>query len=170
MSEHVAQIVGAQAVADEENLGIARFGDGTEQLDCAARAEIGTADTDDDQSFGVGADLLGGSDDAIQFRLLDLAGESSPAGEIGAETASVMERLVRQRREGVIGAGGGEKGAGAGEIDLDHIQKTSCFINNWDITILYITRQEIQGQLSGRDLVDRNGDVTLWRLTALCIL
>ena len=122
LGEHIAQIIRAQAVADEEDLRIVRGGDGAQQLDRAARAEVGAADADHDKRLRARADLFRGGEYAPKLGFLDLLRQREPAGEVRAETAALQQRLVRQGCERVIRARSGEKGACSGEIDLDHIK------------------------------------------------
>ena len=120
LGENVAQIVRAQTVADKEHARISRGGDGAQQLDRAARAEVRPADADDDERLGAAADLICRGEDAVKLGIADLAGQIDPADKIVAETGALLERLVRESGKRVIGAGGGEKGGSAGKIDFDH--------------------------------------------------
>ena len=68
--ERVAQSVGGQAVAHEENLRVVLAAVGLQKLNCAASAEIRAADADDDQRVGARADSLRRLDDALKLRLI----------------------------------------------------------------------------------------------------
>ena len=95
-------------------------GQGTQQLDGAARAEIRAADADDDQRLGAAADQLGRAHDGVQLGVLDALGQLRPAGEIGARAGLVRKGLMGLRGQGKIGAAAAEEAFRAGVIDLDH--------------------------------------------------
>jgi hypothetical protein len=115
------EVVRAQAVADEEDPGVVLAGQGPQELNGAARAEVGAADADDYQGLGAGADLGRGGEYGLELALFHAHGQLDPAGELGARAALLLEHAVGRGRGGVIGAGGVKKRGGSGEIDFNHV-------------------------------------------------
>ena len=120
LAQQVAEIVGAQAVAREEHLRVALAGQGTQQLNGAARAEVRAADADDDQRLRAAADQLRRLHDGVELRILDAAGQLRPAGEIGARAGLVRKSAVRLGGRCEVGAAAAEEGFRAGIVDFYH--------------------------------------------------
>ena len=118
--DDVAERVGRQAVAGEEDAGIVLAGDGLEKLDGAAGAEVRAADADDDERLGAAANGFGGIKDGGELRILHALGQAQPAGKVRAETAALAEHLVGALGGGIVGACAGEKAFGTGEIYFNH--------------------------------------------------
>ena len=110
----IAQRIGRESVADEEDLGITAAEDRTQQLNGAAGAEIGTADADDNEGLGTRTDGIRGGQNAVKFRFLDLLRQVEPAGEIRTETAAGGEYVMRSRDGCKIGTGLCKEALGAG--------------------------------------------------------
>ena len=91
--DDAVEVVRAQAVAYEEDLRVILAGQGAQQLNSAARAEVGAAD-DDDQRLGAGAYLGSGSEYGLELALFHSHGQLDPAGELSARAALFLEHAL----------------------------------------------------------------------------
>ena len=90
---------GADGVTREEDLRGILAGEVVvlrgQKLYRGARAEIGTADADNNEHVGVLFDFLGSRLDAGELLFVIVCGKIQPADEVVAQACAVMERLVR---------------------------------------------------------------------------
>ena len=119
------EVVRAQAVADEEDPGVVLAGQGPQELNGAARAEVGAADADDYQGLGAGADLGRGGEYGLELALFHAHGQLRPAGELRARAALFLKQAVGRGGGGIVRAGGVKEGGRAAEIDSDHLPHPS---------------------------------------------
>ena len=92
--EKITEIVGRKPVADEEYLWVIFCREGTQQFNGAARSEIGTSDSDHNQCFGAGTDLLSCSNNPVQLMFLHITGESHPARKISTCSGAFSQCFV----------------------------------------------------------------------------
>ena len=119
--DDAVEVVRAQAVADEEDLRIVLAGQGAQQLDGPAGAEVGAADADDHQGLGAGTYLRRRGEDGLELALFHAHGQLRPAGELRARAALFLKQAVGRGGGGIVRAGGVKKRSGAAEVNFYHV-------------------------------------------------